>query len=109
MDVTHLLERYPGYVPIILESKDYILDKTRFLCHETYTVSDLLFRIRSYCPGLRMRTNEALFVLVKNVMPRSSASLSEVYKEHFRHGEPLEMFLCKENVFGGFLTSDLSI
>ncbi|XP_059818933.1 gamma-aminobutyric acid receptor-associated protein-like [Hypanus sabinus] len=93
--------KYPDKVPVIVEkcprTRLRSLDKKKYLVPSDITVGQFCFLIRK---RIQLRPEEALFFFVNNVLPPSSATMGEVYKEH--HEQDLFMYLLYscESVYG---------
>ena len=55
------------------------MDKKKFLCPSEITVAQFQYVVRK---RLKLAPEHALFLIVNNRMPPSSAQLSQVYQEH---------------------------
>lgn len=94
--------RYPTRIPVIVSrgvnSVLPELDKNKYLVPMHQSVAQFVYIIRS---KIKMRPEQALFVFVNNVLPPTSALMSDVYEEH---KDPVDDFLyvtySGENTFG---------
>tara|TARA_B110000046_G_C12856650_1_gene340002 strand:- start:97 stop:399 length:303 start_codon:yes stop_codon:yes gene_type:complete len=92
-----LLSKHPNRIPIIFESKNIELAKTKFLVPNDITVAQTMAILRNYT---KVKSYEALFMLINNTLPVSSTSLSELYDTNKDKDGILHICITKENTFG---------
>tara|TARA_Y100000389_G_C17346732_1_gene456249 strand:- start:406 stop:711 length:306 start_codon:yes stop_codon:yes gene_type:complete len=98
-DVSSLLQKYPDKIPIILNShKNSIkLDKTKYLVNKDYTISHFLTIIRKH---IDIKSSQAIFILCKGILPCSTITLEDAYKQYKNEDNILLFDVCLENTFG---------
>ncbi|MBN3284916.1 GBRAP protein, partial [Polyodon spathula] len=93
--------KYPDKIPIIVEkapkSRVAELDKKKYLVPSDLTVGQFCFLIRK---RIELRSEEALFFFVNNVLPPSSATMGQVYEEHHEEDFFLYLAYSNESVYG---------
>ena len=96
--------KYPDRIPVIVEkagSANLIgdLNKKRYLLPKNMTMGQFYFLIRQHIN--RLRSEDALFIFVQNVIPSTSATMECIYKNY--HDEDLFLYITysEESVFGG--------
>jgi len=99
-----ILSTYPDRVPIIVEKSNNKnskalpdIDKKKFLCPGDITVGQFQFVIRK---RLKLEAEQALFILIRDKLPPSSALLSSVYQDYKDEDGFLYVVYATENVFG---------
>lgn len=100
-ECARIKDKYTDFVPIILKtkSKDLKLIKHKYLVSGSITVGQFLHSVRQKVP--KLRSSEALFLFVDNVLPASSELLSLVYSTYkCDETDMLFLTLCKESTFG---------
>ncbi|KAJ3044487.1 hypothetical protein HDV00_001914 [Rhizophlyctis rosea] len=102
-EAKRILASYPDRIPIIVERSNSAkntlpeMDKKKFLCPGEITVAQFQYVIRK---RLKLAPEHALFLIVSNRMPPSSAQLNQVYQEHKNEDGFLYVTYQTENVFG---------
>lgn len=94
-------EKYPKYIPIIVRPKDNSIKMLRykFLVSEEITIGQFLVIIRKKLQDVK--SHEALFLLVNNILLPSSHLMSLVYNQQADKDTNMLFFtLCKETTFG---------
>ena len=97
MDIERLMERHPGCVPVIIQSRSCQMKKTKFLVPYETTVSDFIYVLRSYIPTLL--PGDSLFLFVGHYLPTPTTTIQHLYIHH-EQDLILHMHLAKEEVFG---------
>ncbi|XP_053979928.1 gamma-aminobutyric acid receptor-associated protein [Hylaeus anthracinus] len=93
--------KYPDRVPVIVEkapkAKISDLDKQKYLVPSELTVGQFYFLIRK---RIHLRSEDALFFFINNIIPPTSATMGSLYAEH--HEEDFFMYVAysDENVYG---------
>ena len=95
-------KKYPERIPVIVEKSagDTLgleLDKTKYLVPCDLTVGQLVYVIRK---RLNLDAEKALFFLIQNIIPTSSALISTVYDDHKDDDGYLYVIYSSENTFG---------
>jgi GABA(A) receptor-associated protein len=98
-------KEHSGRIPIICERSSSIrgntilpiIDKTKYLVPHNFTVCQFMFVIRN---RLQLDHEEALYLVIGDSIPPSSALLDSLYQEHKDKDGFLYVQYMKENVFG---------
>jgi GABA(A) receptor-associated protein len=101
-----VINKYPDRVPLICEksySRNHNLlpdiDKNKYLVPFDLTVGQFMYVIRK---RMSLRSEEAIFLFVSNVVPPSSSLIGHIYQQHKDPDGFLYVQYSKENVFGSF-------
>ncbi len=97
MQIKNLLEKYPDFVPVMIES-DLEISKKKYLIRKSNTLGQVIMHVRKNITGIR--EEEALFFLINNTMIPISSNISVIYDEHKKDDFILYINVCKENTFG---------
>jgi GABA(A) receptor-associated protein len=93
--------KYPERIPCIVEKnhKSDIphVDKNKYLVPNDLTMGQFIYVIRK---RIRLAPEKAIFILVNDLMPPSSALISQVYNEHADDDGFLYIIYSSENTFG---------
>lgn len=93
---THRLTR----VPVIMEANGIDtprVDKEKFLVPFDLTVAQLMFIVRR---RMKMDSSKALFLMINDVMPTSSSTMSTLYDQHASEDGFMYVVYTTENTFG---------
>jgi GABA(A) receptor-associated protein len=98
-DSRKLKIKYPDRIPIILSSKDIILDRHKYLIPSDTLLSEFCFIIRK---SICLNSSEALFLFVgdKNISPVMTDTIKNIYNKHKDIDNFLYIQIKKEAVFG---------
>jgi len=95
------LQRNPGRIPVIVEKAPKAnipdLDKKKYLIPRDMTVGQFYFVIRS---RLTMKSEDALFFFVNNVIPSTSANMGSLYDHHCDEDGFFYITYADESVYG---------
>ena len=103
MNVKDLLQRHPGRIPVKISRDDKcpdlpMIDKHKYLVPVDLTVGQFIYVIRK---RLKISSDQALFLLCENSLPKVSECMSSLYSRHVRtEGDILEMTYTAESAFG---------
>jgi hypothetical protein len=101
-EVNIIRSKYPGYIPVIVRTKDKSnikLNKIKYLIGEEITIAQFLSIIRKKIKNFNK--SESLFLFINNTLPIQTKSLGLIYNESKDiHTDMLFVTLCKENTFG---------
>jgi GABA(A) receptor-associated protein len=83
-EIDKIREKYPQKVPVLVErAKDSKnvpdIDKNKFLVPEELTIGQFMFVIRK---RIKLAPEQALFILINNELPPTSAMMSHIYEKH---------------------------
>ena len=96
-----LKQKYPDRIPIILDkqvnSDIQNIDKQKYLVPNDFTVGQFYFLIRK---RLNINKEQALFLMINNIMITNSSLISQLYKEYKDKDGFLYITYQGENVFG---------
>ena len=94
-------DRYPDRVPVICEGDPktgtITLRKMKYLVPDTLTVGQFVYVLRRQ---MTLRPEEAVFLMINNILPPTAALMSQIYNEHADEDGFLYAVLTKENTFG---------
>jgi len=100
-ECSRILNKYPDRVPIIVcKDKNCTLseiDKQKYLVPQDMNLGQFIYVIRK---RIRLQPNEALFVLVNNVLMASNKSLQDIYECNKGSDGFLYIVYSSENTFG---------
>jgi len=95
-------KKYPDRVPVIVEKSPKArvmdLDKKKYLVPSDLTVGQFYYLIRK---RVQLRSEDALFFFVNNVIPPTSATMGSLYQEHHEEDFFLYIAYSDESVYGG--------
>lgn len=100
-EVEVVKEKYPNYIPIIVRPKsdEIKMSRYKFLVGGEITIGQFLSIIRKKMQNIK--SSEAIFLLVNNILAPSTQLLSMVYREQCDSETNMLFFtLCKESTFG---------
>jgi len=95
--------KYPDRTPVVITygtpDPRFANVKTKFLTHNTMSLSEFMFVLRKHLPALR--PEEALFLTTTHTreIPRASSLISELYQAH-SVDSTLHLTVSLENTFG---------
>lgn len=93
-----VLRRHPDRIPVIIDEKsDFDIDRRKYLIPRDMTIGNFVTYIRN---RIKISKHEAMFVLVKGVLPPVSATIETLYVTHVSEDRLLHIILKKENTFG---------
>lgn len=105
-EAERIKSKYPDRVPIIVEkslrSSVPDIDKKKYLVPFDLTVGQFVYVIRK---RIRMRPEDAIFVFVKNVLPPTASTLSQMYDDYHDEDGFLYITYSSENTFGALSRS----
>lgn len=97
-----IMRRYPDRVPVYVSksqnSKYDDISKHKFIVPKDITFSQFMHVIRKHIPSLT--PEQAIFVFVHKVLPRSSELISSIYEKHKDEDGFLYIEFSHESVFG---------
>lgn len=98
---TRICKKYSNRIPIIceksLKSKVSEIDKNKFLVPENLTIGQFAYVIRK---RLKIKAEEAIFILINNVFYSTSSELGDIYQEHKDDDGFLYINYSSEDTFG---------
>jgi GABA(A) receptor-associated protein len=102
-EAERILQKYPDRIPVIVQicdNKSNIpdIDKKKYLVPSDLTMGQFLYVIRK---RIKLQPEQAIFTFINNIMPSSSALISQIYKENKEEDLFLYVMITGENFFGG--------
>ena len=100
---TRLLAKFPGYVPVIVTRHHRAtisdIDKNKYLCPTSLTVSEFLYSVRR---RIKLRSCDSFFFLTESgAIPRMSMTMGDLYGEQRdKDDRLLYLVYTSENTFG---------
>ena len=94
-----IMDKYPNRIPVIVESKDFTLDKHKYLVPKTLTVGEFIQVIRK---RVTIGPEEAIFLLVNNKSPLITSTMEDIYEQDQGECGFLFINITRESVFGTF-------
>jgi GABA(A) receptor-associated protein len=97
-----VLLKYNGQrIPIIVEkaksAKISVIDKRKYLVPDNMTYAQFVHVIRK---RIKLTPEEAIFLFINNVIPPSSATMGQLYREHKDEDDFLKAIYSNENAYG---------
>lgn len=96
-----VMKKYPGRIPVYVskdkKSKFDDIKKHKFLVPLDITVGSFIYIIRKQ---LDLKSDQGIFIFINNVLPPTSALMSQMYKEHADTDGFLYVTFSHESVFG---------
>ena len=93
--------KYNGRVPVICEKVDKsdipAIDKSKYLVPADLTIGQFVYVIRR---RIQLEPEKAIFIFVNDVLPPTSALMSNIYEEHKDKDSFLYITYSGENTFG---------
>jgi GABA(A) receptor-associated protein len=98
--INKILSKYPDRIPVIItkgnkEAPD--IDRRKYLVPKDITISTFIFVIRQ---RIKLKPDEALFVMVNNTLVNQSEIMSSVYKKYKSDNGSLNLSYSTESTFG---------
>ena len=96
-----LRDKYPDRIPVIVNKSKHCdlndIDKFKYLVPDNYTVGQFVYVIRK---RIVLPKEKAIFVFIENVLPPTSALMSEMYDKYKDKDGFLYITYSGENTFG---------
>lgn len=95
--------KYPDRIPVICEvvkrdrDSGLLLDKKKYLVPTDLTVGQFVYVVRK---RIKLSAEHAIFIFINNILPPTSALMSEIYKEHKDVDGFLYTAIARESTFG---------
>lgn len=96
--------KYINCVPIIVESKDLVVKKNKFLVHMSSSTSNVIYNIRKQ---LEINPEKAIFIFCDNKLLNLTQTIGNVYENYLfnnkiKNGDDLFLYfeLKEETAFG---------
>ena len=96
--IDDILRRYPGRVPVRVNTTDIELENTKYLVPQDMTAGHFTMLVRK---SMKINDHEAIFMFLENsTLPPVSRTFEELYKDHASPDGMLQVTYTKENTFG---------
>jgi GABA(A) receptor-associated protein len=93
--------KYPDRIPVVVEKAGRSgipsIDKHKFLVPSDLSVAQFMWIIRK---RIHLQPEKAIFLFVGKLLPQSSASMANIYKEHADEDGFLYVVYSGESTFG---------
>lgn len=99
-EATDITRKYPDRIPVIVEIGDnqkITIDKHKYLVPMDLSVGQFVYVIRK---RIKLEPEKALFMFINNLLPPTSAQLSQIYYENKDIDGFLYTTIMLENTFG---------
>ncbi|CAK9195211.1 unnamed protein product [Sphagnum troendelagicum] len=100
-EAARIRDKYPDRIPVIVEKAEKSdipdIDKKKYLVPADLTVGQFVYVIRK---RIKLSSEKAIFIFVKNVLPPTAAMMSSIYEEHKEEDGFLYFTYSGENTFG---------
>lgn len=96
-----ILEKYPDRVPVYVNKKEGSnvcdIEKHKYLVPKDMTVGQFIYVLRK---NIKLKSNEALFVFINNIIVCNTDLMGEVYNKNKNDDKFLYVIYSSENTFG---------
>ncbi len=95
-----IMEKYPDRVPVIIKkatSNAPDIDRNKYLVPKDITFGSFVYIIRQ---RLKMKPDQALFIMVNNSLVNQTELMSSVYKKYKSPNGSLNLVYTLESTFG---------
>jgi GABA(A) receptor-associated protein len=97
-----ILNKYPDRVPVYVNKKEKSnigdVEKHKYLVPKNMTMGNFIYILRK---SIKLKSDQALFVFVNNVIVCNSELMSEIYNMHYdKNDKFLYVTYSGENTFG---------
>ena len=100
-EAARIKKKYPDRIPVIVEKAQHCdmpdIDKHKYLVPKDLTVSQFIYVIRK---RVKIKAEEAIFLLINNSAPASSELMSTVYENNKDEDQFLYAKFSGESTFG---------
>ena len=98
----NMIHKYPGKIPVICEKLKNTknmpnISKTKFLVSRDLTIGQFIYIIRKF---ISVHQNTALFLFIGDIIPPTSAYISDIYNIYKDTDGFLYITFSTENTFG---------
>jgi GABA(A) receptor-associated protein len=90
-------QSYPNKIPIIIESKDILISKNKFITDGDQSIALFMTTVRKF---ISLKKDEAIFLFINNTLPQQSETLSAIYSKYVDEDGFLYLTITKESTFG---------
>ena len=96
-----ILEKYPDRVPVYVNKKEGStveeITKHKYLVPKDMTMGNFIYVLRK---NITLKSSQALFVFVDNLIVSNSEMMGEVYNRHKNEDKFLYVIYSSESTFG---------
>ncbi|XP_076339004.1 gamma-aminobutyric acid receptor-associated protein-like 2 isoform X3 [Tachypleus tridentatus] len=100
-EAANVRTKYPDRIPVVVErdpgSTIPTVDKHRFLVPDDISVAHFMWIIRK---RIQLAPEKAIFLFIDRMLPQSSATMGEIYREHSEEDGFLYIIYSGESTFG---------
>lgn len=93
----NIIDKYPNRIPVIVESKEFVLEKHKYLVPKSLTMGGFLHLLKK---KIELKPEEAVFLFVNNKYPLINSTMEELYENEKSECGFLFIHLARESVFG---------
>jgi hypothetical protein len=94
----YLLDKYPDKIPIVIDNRNILMDKTKFVMPGDATMGYVMLNIRKHS---KLLPSETIFAFINNQLPRGTDILSSLYTKNKNvEDDCLYITITRENTFG---------
>jgi GABA(A) receptor-associated protein len=93
-----IMRKYEARIPVLVFSKDVILNKFKFLVPSDLSFSQFVYIVRQRIENLK--ENEALYFFVKDNLISPNSTLIQLYDEYKDDDGHIYITITKETTFG---------
>ena len=96
-----ILEKYPDRVPVYVNKKEGSnveeIKKHKYLVPKDMTMGNFIYVLRK---NINLKSSQALFVFVDNLIVSNSEMMGEIYNKHKNEDKFLYVIYSSESTFG---------
>ena len=92
-----IMDKYPNRLPVIVESKDFTLDKHKYLVPKNLTIGEFMQVLRK---RISIKSEEAIFLIINNKSPTINSTMEDIYENDKSECGFLFVSVTRESVFG---------
>ena len=97
-----ILSKYPDRVPVYVNKKENSrvndIEKHKYLVPKDMTMGNFIYVLRK---NIKLKSDQALFIFVNNIVVCNSELMSEIYNKHYdKNDKFLHVTYSGENTFG---------
>jgi GABA(A) receptor-associated protein len=95
-----IMDKFPDRIPVICDcdpSQNWTISHRKYLVPRDYTIGQFIYTIRK---RMSLKEEEAIYIIINNVVPPTSALMNQVYNDHKDADGFVYVNICKESAFG---------
>jgi GABA(A) receptor-associated protein len=93
-----IIRKYEARIPVLVFSKDVILNKFKFLVPSDLSFSQFVYIVRQKIENIK--ENEALYFFIKDKLISPNTSMIQLYDEYRDDDNHIYITITKETTFG---------